>query len=214
MPEPKNNERLRRYWDKHARSYDRQMRFLDRRLFGESRSWVCSQATGDVLEVAIGTGLNLPFYPPGVRLTGIEWSPQMLAIARRRAEELGRTADLREADAQALPFPDAAFDTVVCTLSLCAIPDDQRAVAEMSRVLKPGGRLLLLDHIASSAWPVRAIQRIFEVVTVPLGGEHFVRRPLRRVQEEGLEIERRDRFKLGIVERLAARKPARASADR
>ncbi|GEC06509.1 hypothetical protein SSP24_41640 [Streptomyces spinoverrucosus] len=160
MSEPKNNERLRRYWDKHARSYDRQMRFLDRRrLFGESRSRVCSQTTGDVLEVAIGTELNLPFHPPGVRLTGIEWSPQMLAIARRRAEELGRTAGLREADAQALPFPDAAFDTVVCTLSLYAIPDDQRAVAEMSPVLKPGGRLLLLDHIASSAWPVRAIQR-------------------------------------------------------
>ncbi|WP_461058479.1 class I SAM-dependent methyltransferase [Streptomyces pseudoechinosporeus] len=213
MPEPRSNERLRRYWDKHARSYDRQMRFFDRSLFGESRTWVCSQATGDVLEVAIGTGLNLPLYPPGVRLTGIEWSPQMLAIARRRADELGRSADLREGDAQALPFPDAAFDTVVCTLSLCAIPDDQRAVAEMSRVLKPGGRLLLLDHIASSAWPVRAFQRLGELVTVPLGGEHFMRRPLRRVQAVGLEIEQRDRFKLGIVERLAARKPATGSAD-
>ncbi|MFD7446752.1 hypothetical protein [Streptomyces sp. NPDC059909] len=59
MPEPSSNERLRRYWDKHARSYDRQMRFLDRTLFGESRTWVCSKASGDVLEVAIGTGLNL-----------------------------------------------------------------------------------------------------------------------------------------------------------
>ncbi|UQA94418.1 class I SAM-dependent methyltransferase [Streptomyces halobius] len=207
MPDPRNTERLRRYWDKHARSYDRQMRFFDRTLFGESRAWVCSQASGDVLEVAIGTGRNLPRYPPGVRLTGIEWSPEMLALARRRADELGRTADLREADAQALPFPDASFDTVVCTLSLCAIPDDRRAADEMIRVLKPGGRLLLLDHVPSTAWPVRAFQRITELVTVPLGGEHFLRRPLRRVQEAGLEIEQRDRFKLGIVERLAARKP-------
>jgi ubiquinone/menaquinone biosynthesis C-methylase UbiE len=213
MPEPSDNERLRRYWDKHARSYDRQMRFFDRTLFGESRSWVCSQATGDVLEVAIGTGLNLPFYPPGVRLTGIEWSPEMLALARRRAGELGRTADLRDGDAQALPFPDTSFDTVVCTLSLCAIPDDRRAIAEMSRVLKPGGRLLLLDHVPSSAWPVRAMQRLIELVTVPLGGEHLLRRPLQHVEAEELEIEQRDRFKLGIVERLAARKPARASAD-
>ncbi|MEV6734799.1 MULTISPECIES: class I SAM-dependent methyltransferase [unclassified Streptomyces] len=201
------NERLRRYWDKHARSYDRQMRFFDRHLFGESRSWVCSQATGDVLEVAIGTGLNLPLYPPGVRLTGIEWSPQMLALARRRAEELGRTADLREGDAQALPFPDASFDTVVSTLALCAIPDDRRAIAEMSRVLKPGGRLLLLDHVASSALGVRVIQRLIELVTVPLGGEHLLRRPLQHVQAEELEIEQRSRFKLGVVERLAARKP-------
>ncbi|MFF2809733.1 class I SAM-dependent methyltransferase [Streptomyces sp. NPDC058000] len=207
MPEPRNTERVRRYWDRHACSYDRQMRFFDRTLFGESRAWVCSQASGDVLEVAIGTGLNLPLYPPGVRLTGIEWSPEMLAVARRRATELGRTADLREADAQALPFPDASFDTVVCTLSLCAIPDDRRAVAEMVRVLRPGGRLLLLDHVPSTAWPLRVLQRLIELVTVPLGGEHLLRRPLRQVQAAGLEIEQRDRFKLGIVERLAARKP-------
>ncbi|MER5489068.1 class I SAM-dependent methyltransferase, partial [Streptomyces sp. NPDC002812] len=102
MSVPGNDERLRRYWDEHARSYDRQMRFFERTLFGESRSWVCSQATGEVLEVAIGTGLNLPLYSPGVHLTGIEWSPQMLALARRRADELGLVADLREGDAQAL----------------------------------------------------------------------------------------------------------------
>ncbi|MFE4258728.1 class I SAM-dependent methyltransferase [Streptomyces sp. NPDC056883] len=208
MSVPRNDERLRRYWDEHARSYDRQMRFFDRTLFGESRAWVCSQATGEVLEVAIGTGLNLPLYPPGVQLTGIEWSPQMLALARRRADGLGLIADLREGDAQALPFPDASFDSVVCTLALCAIPDEQRAIAEMSRVLKPGGRLLLLDHVPSSAWPLRAIQWLVELLTVPLGGEHLLRRPLRGVQGVGLEVEQHDRFKLGVVERLAARKPA------
>ncbi len=68
MSKPGNNERLRRYWDKHARSYDRQMRLFDRTLFAASRTWVCSQADGDVLEVAIGTGLNLPLYPPAGRL--------------------------------------------------------------------------------------------------------------------------------------------------
>jgi ubiquinone/menaquinone biosynthesis C-methylase UbiE len=206
-------DKLRRYWNKHSRHYDRDMRFLDRIAFGESRAWVCSQATGDVLEVAIGTGLNLPHYPAEVRLTGIEWSPAMLEHARRRAEEVGRTVTLREGDAQALPFPDAGFDTVVCTLSLCAIPDDQRAVNEMIRVLRPGGRLLLLDHVASSNRPARALQRLLELVTIPTGGEHFRRRPLHHVQAAGLEIERHDRFKLGIVERLTARKPAAPSAS-
>ena len=206
-------ERLRRYWDKHARSYDRQMRLFDRTLFGPSRAWVCSQATGDVLEVAVGTGLNLGLYPEDARLTGIEWSPAMLEIARRRAGHLGRAADLREGDAQALPFPDASFDTVVCTLSLCAIPDDKRAIAEMIRVLRPGGRLLLLDHVAAANRPARAIQRLLELVTVPLGGEHFLRRPFHHLQTTGLRIEGHDRFKLGIVERLAARKPAAATGD-
>ncbi|MDD9375676.1 methyltransferase domain-containing protein [Streptomyces sp. ZAF1911] len=213
MSVPRNDERLRRYWDAHARSYDRQMRFFERTLFGENRAWVCSQATGEVLEVAIGTGLNLPLYPPGVHLTGIEWSRQMLALARRRADELGLVADLREGDAQALPFPDAAFDSVVCTLALCAIPDEQRAIAEMSRVLKPGGRLLLLDHVPSSAWPLRAIQWLIERLTVPLGGEHLLRRPLHGVRGVGLEVEQHDRFKLGVVERLAARKPVPGTAD-
>ena len=208
MASTSRDQRLRRYWDKHARGYDRDMGRWDRVAFGESRRWLCAQAAGEVLEVAIGTGLNLPHYPAEIRLTGVEWSPPMLAQARRRAEELGRPVTLQEADAQALPFPDASFDTVVCTLSLCAIPDDRRAVAEMVRVLRPGGRLLLLDHVAGSSRPVRTVQRLLELVTVPAGGEHFLRRPFELVQAAGLHIERHDRFKLGIVERLAARKPA------
>jgi ubiquinone/menaquinone biosynthesis C-methylase UbiE len=203
-----NHDRWRRYWDKHSASYDKQMGFFDRVLFGDSRAWVCSQATGDTLEVAIGTGLNLPLYPPGARLTGIDLSPAMLSIAERRAQRLGRAVDLREEDAHALPFPCADFDTVVCTFSLCAIPDEHQAVSEMTRVLRPGGLLLLADHIAAAAWPARAVQRLLEVVTVPLQGEHFLRRPLRHVQAQGLTIERRERFKLGLTERLAARKPA------
>jgi ubiquinone/menaquinone biosynthesis C-methylase UbiE len=201
-------ERLRRYWDRHAARYDRQMDFAERRFFGDTRQWVCSQASGDALEVAIGTGLNLEHYPrAGVRLTGVEWSPAMLELARQRAESLDRTVDLREGDAQALPFADDSFDTVVCTFSLCAIPDDAKAVREMARVLRPGGLLLLADHVAAAAWPVRAVQWLVELVSLPVGGEHFRRRPLRLVESQGFTVERRDRFKLGIIERIAARKP-------
>jgi ubiquinone/menaquinone biosynthesis C-methylase UbiE len=206
--EQRNRDRWRRYWDKASVSYDRQMQFCDRVLLGDSRPWVCAQATGHSLEVAIGTGLNLPFYPAGVELTGIDFSPAMLGIAQTRARQLGRTIDLQEADAQALPFPDASFDTVVCTFALCSIPDERRAVGEMIRVLRPGGLLLLADHIAGATWPVRGLQRILELATVPLQGEHMLRRPLRQVQAEGLQIERRERFKAGMVERLAARKAA------
>ncbi|GGS76300.1 ubiquinone/menaquinone biosynthesis methyltransferase [Planobispora rosea] len=202
------DERLRRYWDRASASYDRQMDFWDRRLFGDTRSWICGRARGDTLEVAVGTGINLPLYPAGVRLTGIEWSPGMLARARRRAAGLGLGADLREGDAQALDFGDAAFDTVVCTFSLCAIPDHRRAIAEMVRVLRPGGVLLLADHVAGSSWPVRAAQRLLQAVTVPMAGEHYLRRPLDHLSAHGLSVELRDRFNLGIVERLAARKPA------
>jgi ubiquinone/menaquinone biosynthesis C-methylase UbiE len=201
-------QRLRRYWDRHARNYDKQMAFWERRLFGDGRHWVCAQATGDVLEVAIGTGRNLPLYPPDTRLTGMDFSPQMLQLTQRRAEALGRQVDLRLGDAQALDLPDACFDTVVCTLSLCAIPDERQTIAEMKRVPRPGGRLLLLDHVAAAPRPARAVQWLLERVTIPLGGEHLRRRPLRQVRAEGFQIERRERSKLGIVERLVARKPA------
>src|SRR5436190_16243268 len=129
-------ERIHRFYEKSAGRYDKQMRFWDRILdFEGGRRWVCSQATGDVLEIGLGTGLNLPHYQDEVRLTGIEFSPAMLELARERAERLGREAQLQVGDAQALEFPDGSFDTVVCTLALCTIPDDRKAVAEASRVL-------------------------------------------------------------------------------
>lgn len=202
-----NRDRFLRYWDKASKSYDKQMQFFERLLTPDSRTWVCGQAVGDTLEVAIGTGLNLPHYAADVRLTGVDLSPAMLDLARRRAKQLGRSVDLREADASALPFPPDSFDTVVCTFGLCAIPDDSRAVREMNRVLRPGGLLLLADHVAGTAWPTRAVQRAFEIFTVPLQGEHFLRRPLRLVEAEGLDVEAQQRSKLGMIERLAARKP-------
>jgi ubiquinone/menaquinone biosynthesis C-methylase UbiE len=199
--------RLARYWDRQARRYDRAMDFWDRHLFGDSRPWVCGRAAGDVLEVAIGTWRNLPFYPDGARLTGVDFSPGMLGIARQRAAGLGRPADLRPGDAQALDFPDESFDTVVSTYALCAIPDDRRAVEEMARVLRPGGRLLLADHVAARSRALRALQWLYERISIPLEGEHYRRRPLAHVRSMGFEIELAERLHLGVVERIAARKP-------
>ncbi|GAA4413727.1 class I SAM-dependent methyltransferase [Actinokineospora soli] len=197
---------LRGKWDEYAKRYDRDIRFFERVQFADGRRWVCEQATGDVLEVAIGTGRNLPHYPPGVRLTGVDFSPGMLAQATERARALGREVTLREADAQALPFPDAAFDTVVCTLGLCGIPDERRAIAEMHRVLRPGGTLLLLDHVGSHHKPIWLVQRLVEKLTVRMMGDYQTRRPLPLVEEAGFTVVRQERLKAGTVERLAARK--------
>ncbi|WP_432825128.1 class I SAM-dependent methyltransferase [Dactylosporangium sp. CA-092794] len=200
----RRHQRLRRLWDRHAADYDRRMGIAERRYFRDTRAWLAGQATGDTLEVAVGTGLNLPHYPPGVRLTGVEWSPAMLEQARRRAADLGLTADLRLGDAQALAFPDASFDTVLCSFGLCAIPDGRAAIAEMARVLRPGGTLLLADHVPSTVPPVLALQVLVDAVTVPLQGEHFRRRPLRWARELGFAPVRHERFNLGIIERFAA----------
>jgi len=204
--------RLRRRWDREAAGYDRAFAAAERRMFPDVRGRLCARAQGRTLEVAVGTGLNLAHYPPAVtagRYTGVEWSPGMLRLARRRAADLGLDGvDLRLGDAQALDLPDHAFDTVVCTFSLCAIGDDRAALAEMTRVLRPGGLLLLADHVASSAWPLRALQAAADLVSVPLAGEHLGRRPARWVEEQGLEVEEHERSRAGVIELVAARLPA------
>jgi ubiquinone/menaquinone biosynthesis C-methylase UbiE len=200
-------DRQKRVWDEAAPRYDRQIAFLERHWFTGAREWVCSRARGRVLEVAVGTGRNLPFYPPDATLTGIDLSTEMLAIARKRAADLGRAADLREGDAQSLPFEDGSFDTVVCVLSLCAIPDPDRAIREMRRVLVPGGTLLLADHVRSSFAPLRAAQWLAEQVTIRTAGEHFTRRQLPLVRAQGFSIVETVRLKAGTVERVHARKP-------
>jgi ubiquinone/menaquinone biosynthesis C-methylase UbiE len=199
-------ERIRRLYDKDAPKYDRQMRLFDRTLFAGGREWVCARAEGDVLEIAVGTGRNLRHYPAGVNLTAIEFSPAMLEIARKAAADLGRTVDLRVGDAQALEFPDASFDTVVCTLALCTIPDDRAAVTEAKRVLRPAGRFLLLEHVRSPNRAIRFGQQLLEPLAVRFEGDHLLREPLDHLQAEGFEIEQLIRSKLGIVERIAARK--------
>lgn len=194
----------RRWWDRRAAGYDWRVGWFERHLLDDGRAWVGAQASGEVLEVAVGSGRNLPFYPEGVRLTGVDLSPAMLQVARDRARRLGLAVELREADAQALPFPDASFDTVVCTLSLCTIPDDRRAVAEMYRVLRPGGRLVLLDHVRSTNRLLVAVQWLVSRLS---RRDHLLRRPLEHVHAQGFAVERRQRSKAGVIERVTARKP-------
>jgi ubiquinone/menaquinone biosynthesis C-methylase UbiE len=199
-------ERVRRIQDKEAPRYDRQMGFFDRVLFAGGREWACSQVSGDVLELAIGTGRNLPHHDADVRLTGIELSPQMLEIARQRAEQLGRDVDLRIGDAQALEFEDESFDTVIITFGLCTIPDDRGAVSEAHRVLRPGGRLVLLEHVRSPSPPLRGLQRVLDPLSVRFAADHLVRDPLDYLANVGFEVESVERLKWGIVERVVARK--------
>jgi ubiquinone/menaquinone biosynthesis C-methylase UbiE len=208
MNEPRvtETERVRRLQDKEAPHYDRNMEFFDRILFAGGREWACSRVSGDVLELAVGTGRNLPYYRADARLTGIELSPQMLKIAKRRAEELGRDVDLQAGDAQALEFEDRSFDTVIITFGLCTIPDDREAVTEAHRVLRPGGRLVLLEHVRSPSLVVRSLQRALDPLAVRFAADHLVRDPLDYLTDVGFETESVRRLKWGIVERVVARK--------
>ena len=206
MSQQKETKRVREIFDASAAHYDRGMAFSEKLFFGDGRAWACSQARGLVLEIAIGTGRNLPFYLAGVQITGIEISPAMLEIARLRAQSLGRQVELVVGDVQALPFPDQRFDTVVCTLSLCCIPDERQAIAEVWRVLRPGGRFVALEHVRSPNPIIRGLERLLDSYTVRTQADHLLREPVETVQAAGFSIDYLKRQKLGIVERLIARK--------
>jgi ubiquinone/menaquinone biosynthesis C-methylase UbiE len=200
-------ERIRRIYDRTARRYDRGEAW-ERRIFGADAREIVRDARGDVLEIAVGTGRNLKLYPAGVRVTGIELSEAMLDRAKTRAAESGIDADLRQGDAQELPFADGTFDTVVCTFSLCTIPDDRRALAEARRVLRASGTLLLVEHVRSPNRLVRLIERMAEPVMERLAGDHLLRDPLDHLADAGFAIEHVERSRWGVLERVRARAAA------
>ena len=200
----RGNERRRRQYAEEAHRYDAASDRSERWLFGsEHRGWVCERAHGLTLEVAIGTGLNLDLYPPDVRLVGLDLTPEMMRLAIERASALGRRVAWCEADAQALPFRDGTFDTVVATYAMCSVPDLPHTVRELHRVLRSGGRLLLLDHIRSSVAPFRWLQKALERMP-SRNPEELTRRPCEDVEAAGFTIEESGRFRAGIVERLSA----------
>jgi SAM-dependent methyltransferase len=177
-----NEQQRRRYADE-ASTYDRDIGRFERWLLGtDHRPWACARAEGRTLEVAIGTGLNLPLYPPTVRLTGVDITSEML------------------------PFRDDVFDTVVCSYAMCSVPDERATVLEMRRVIKRGGKLILVDHIRSSVRPLYWLQRMIESAPTRTRDE-LTRRPREHVEAAGFTIEASDRLRAGVVERLVARKP-------
>ena len=184
--------------------YDALMGRLERRLFPSTRGWVCGRAHGATLEVAIGTGLNLPHYPDHVALTGVDLNPSVLPAVRRLADSLGRDVELSASDASGLPFGDSGFDSVVCTFALCEVPSEAAVLAEMIRVLRPGGSLLLADHVASTSRVLRATQRALERVTSPRAGEHFTRRPARHLAGLGVRVVESERRSAGVIEQIHA----------
>ena len=206
MPNKKEREKQETYWKTAASDYDRTIAYVDRRFLASSRAWVCSRASGKTLEVAVGTGLNLAYYPPNTELFGFEFSRPMLQGALDKSAQLNLNAAYTQGDALALPYADSSFDSVLCTYALCGFTDERAALAEMQRVLKPGGKLLLADHIIASNFLVRSLQRLLELYSIPAHGEHFRRRPLLHLQNLGFEIIETERLSFGVIERVHAHK--------
>lgn len=138
-----------------------------------------------LLEVGVGTGGNFPYYPAGSQITAVDLSPRMLQRARSRAARAGVQVGLCEADAQALPFPNASFDTVVATCVFCSVPDPVLGLREIRRVLAPGGQLLTLDHVLSRRPLRRPLLRLTNPLVARLIGANIDRETVENVRRAG-----------------------------
>ncbi len=199
-------DRVRRFYDQAAAHYDGWMRPFERVFLGDGRRRLCRKVCGRTLEIAVGTGLNLAHYPARVQLTAVDLSCAMLAIASHRAQALGLSVAFERADAQCLPYADNSFESVVCTLALCEIPDERQALAEAFRVLRPGGVLLLLEHVRSPVLYVKLGQTALAPLMLRLANDHLLRDPMDQLERLGFKVESCERTRWGIVEHVVARR--------
>ena len=204
-------ERIRRLYDDRAATYDRSLGIVERVMLGHLRQAYGALLRGETLEVGVVSGLNLPFFSPDVtRAVGVDLSEEMLRHARERASQLKIPFTLMQADAEALPFPDASFDTEAISLALCTIPDPAQALLELGRVCRPGGRIVILEHVRSTARPLAALQRVLSPLNERAIGCHLDRDTFGLARSLGFSIDETRSRLFYSVRLVVARPPASA----
>jgi ubiquinone/menaquinone biosynthesis C-methylase UbiE len=205
MVEQVENHEAKRTRDRYQRIskvYDTMEIFSERRYISW-REHLWSLVSGpEVLEVGVGTGKNLAFYPAGVNVTGIDLTPGMLERAHKRAAILNRDVRLLIGDAQNLEFPDASFDTIVATFVFCSVSDPVLGLRELGRVLKPDGQILLMEHVRSAKPVLGEIMNILNPVMVRVTGANINRRTVENVRAAGLFIECEEDIGMGDIFKL------------
>lgn len=204
-------ERIARHYNRQARRYDQPK--PAERSFGiaELRKQLIDQANGQTLEVAVGTGKNVPYYPQNVQLTGIDLSQATLELAHAKATDRGLAATFQLMDAEQLAFTDNSFDTVISTLSLCTFPNPVFALGEMARVCRPNGRILLLEHGRSSQPFVGWLQDILAPINYRATTCHWNRPIDHLVSQAPIVIDHQRTDRMGILLSIVGHPEKRAS---
>ena len=210
--DPQATALTRARYDRNARRYDR-MTCCTERLMTPGRAALWQRVRGPrVLEVGVGTGKSFPYYPAGMTITAIDFSPRMLEQARTHAAHDQIVVDLREADVQALPFDDASFDTVIASCVFCSVPDPLLGLRELRRVLVGGSQLLLLEHVLSRRPLLRRVMNLINPLVVRRMGANINRETVENVRSAGFaEVQVEDLW-LDIVKRIEARPPGPTAA--
>lgn len=178
-----NGDEIRRRYDRLAPWFDSLEGFLEGLIFRRLRKKLWAQAQGEhILEVGVGTGKNLPFYPKAARMTAIDFSPNMLKQAERKRERKQLSVDLSLMDVQSLYYADNSFDTVIASFVFCSVPKPRKGLKEIYRVLKPGGQLLLLEHVLSSNRFLAWVMNLLNPMVLRFIGANINRDTIKNVQ--------------------------------
>ncbi|GAW91801.1 class I SAM-dependent methyltransferase [Calderihabitans maritimus] len=181
-------EKVKRKYNRFALIYDLLETPMETMMLNKWRAEVWQKARGKVLEVGVGTGRNMHFYPENIHVTAIDFSEQMLKRAERRRHQLGLEVDLLLMDVQELDFPDNTFDTAVATCVFCTVPDPVKGLAEVRRVVKPEGKIILLEHVRSCRPFWGRTMDWLDPIVYGLIGTHINRDTVRNVEKAGLQI--------------------------
>ena len=198
--------REQKAYDRHSRWYDLTQWPMEAVGLGRLRQRLWDQVQGQrVLEVGVGTGRNLPYYPAQSRVVAVDLSPGMLRRAVKRAERAGRHVEFVLADAQRLPFREGSFDAVTATCVFCSVPDPVQGLRELRRVSRREGSTLLLEHVRARNPLLGKVMDWMNPIAVRMNGANINRRTVENVRLAGLAVEREDSFMMSIVKMLRAR---------
>jgi len=203
--DPAATRTAQKRYDRQAIFYDFRDAPMERFLFRRWRDRLWSLVpAGRVLEVGVGTGHNIPYYDAHHDVTALDLSPKMLRRAEGRRRRLGKQTGLALMDAQALAASDASFDAAVSTCVFCSVPDPVQGLSEMRRVLRPGGRAILLEHVRSRNPVLGWLMDRLNPLAVRMGGANINRDTVGNVERAGLRVVKVTDLRFGIFKLIEA----------
>jgi ubiquinone/menaquinone biosynthesis C-methylase UbiE len=204
-PADRQTALTRARYDRIAPVYDLMQRLMDRGAIGTGRPYLWSHVRGNrVLEVGVGTGKSMDYYPRDAHVSAIDLSERMLERARRRAAELSLDVDLRAMDVQHLDFADDTFDAVVATCVFCSVPDPVAGLRELKRVVKPDGAIWLLEHVRIDRPVIGALMDALNPMMVRMMGANINRQTVENARRSGLQLITVEKFGGELVKLIHA----------